>query len=150
MIEVKLQFSSVTELLGFFGSAAAMSNAVAAGATAAANGAAVEKAAPAPKPDKAAKTPKAADTPPTAATVPTAAPETPPPAAVTTIELPYPPIGDKIAQLVAKDRGAVVAILASFFGADGLPCKKGPQVLPADYPALTAKLDAALAEGDLA
>ena len=149
MIEVKLQFSSVTELLGFFGSAAAMDNTAAIANTIAAPAAAAEKAAPAPKPDKAAKTPKAADTPPTAATAPTAAPETPPPA-VTTIELPYPPIGDKIAQLVAKDRGAAVAILATFFGADGLPCKKGPQVLPADYPALNAKLDAALAEGDLA
>ncbi len=152
MIEVKISFSSVTQLLEFFGaSAVAGTNAQQAVRVD------TDKAQPDPKPVKTAKTAKAADTLPfvesnngaaAPATQPIAA-STPAAQTVTTIEMPYPPIGDKIAQLVAKDRGAAVAILASFNDANGQPCKKGPAVVPADYPALSAMLDAALADGQL-
>jgi hypothetical protein len=137
MIELKLSFPSLAELNAFL----AQHSAPAAEAP--------PKPQPEPKPSTKPKTEASAQaapaatpaaSPPTAATAPTAAPASPVAEPVT-----YEKSGlaVKISQAAAKDKAAVVALLAEF-GAT-----KGPMLKPEQFEAFGAKIDALLAAESL-
>jgi hypothetical protein len=148
MIEIKLTFATIAE--------AAQALANMGGVTVAPQPAPLTSgSAPAPeatKPGKSAKTAAAASSPPTAAPAPAPAPaasETPAPASQPA-ELPYAPIGQRIAEMVnagnpnsAANRTAIKAFFATLAERYGTLVKTGQDVKAEDRPALIACLDAA-------
>jgi hypothetical protein len=138
-VEIKLTFASMDEAIAYLTKSAAPATAPA-------------PAAEAPKTPKSAKTAPPAASSPSAAPAPAPAPAAPeiPPSEST--ELPYAPIGQRIAEMVAvsnpnnaANRVAIKAFFATLAEKYGTPVKTGQDVKPEDRPALVKVLDDAAA-----